>query len=299
MRTHFQAFAKAYPYLESEERFFYFSLLGGLPHTLPLLPFHDPLEVIETLLVEQFDSLFDVLSPSYILEEPYVRFLRAVAQGDGKKEGVFRKARLGEQIGERLLDTLLCEKIITIEYSREAPLAQAHPKAKLKKSLRGYKIEDKLRFTSPFLRFWFGWVMPYAKEIQLGQMHPFRRELLRDVHRLTSLSFEQLSMELLKEHYAKDDPLVEVASFWNVQSEFDIFAVTQSGKRLLAECKYKERKVVAKEFQKLQQKAKISDLKVDSYILFSKSGFSRELERLNSQTLLRFSLDDFERLLIS
>jgi hypothetical protein len=64
----------------------------------------------------------------------------------------------------------------------------------------------------------------------------------------------------------------------------------------LGECKYKERKVCKNELSKLKAKAEQSGINVDTYALFSKSGFSNELLQTQDEDLLLFSLDDLERL---
>jgi len=73
--------------------------------------------------------------------------------------------------------------------------------------------------------------------------------------------------------------------------------VSKSKKIILAECKYKERKICKNELTKLQQKAQYSGIKVDVYALFSKSGFSKELLSMKSDNLLLFELNDLETLL--
>jgi hypothetical protein len=176
--------------------------------------------------------------------------------------------------------------------SRQAPI-RAHPKHLLKKHLRGYRIEAKVRFVRPFERFWFGFVAPYRAALSGGKGLHFTENFAQHKERAYSLVFEQLSMQLLSDYYQTKDPVISQGSFWDHHSEFDILSVTRSGKVILGECKYTSRKVTKKELTKLKEKALHSGIRVDVYVLFSKSGFSKELLSEASQTLLLFELKEF------
>jgi len=235
-----------------------------------------------------------LVSPSYLLETPYRELLVAVARGDGKLYSVLRKAKLSENVGENLVAELVSLGILNIEYTRESPL-RIHPKNKLPKVQRSYRIQDKLRFRQPFMRFWFGFVTYFRKELELGGGEKFLENFEQHYEGLRSLVYEQLCNDLLLKVY--DEPIISSGSYWNVYSEFDILAVTKSKKLILGECKYKDRTVCKNELTKLKQKAAESGIKVDVYALFSKSGFSKELLGLQDEKLLLFDLNDLKVLL--
>jgi len=220
--------------------------------------------------------------------------LVAIARGDGRLSNVFRKAKVGESLGLRLLDELLELNIIELEDSRE-PALKKHPNQKLEKSLRSYKIEPKVRFKQPFHRFWFGFVEPYHKELMRGDSKRFFENFEQHFSRLHSFVFEQLSQELLNVHF--ENKIIINGNYWDVHSEFDIWAETKDGLHILGECKYTNRRVCKSELSKLRQKAVTSDLKVDVFALFSKSGFSNELKSSTEKDLLLFELEDFRGLL--
>ena len=243
--------------------------------------------------IEVFEA---VIYPSYLLEEPYRSLLIAIARGDGKTLNVFRRARVSEVTGEELLSELVDLGILQLEPSRETPLKE-HPKQKLKKHLRSYRIQSKVRFRAPFLRFWFGFVEPYRRDIAEGRTQLFLENFSRHQDRCASLSFEQLSSDLLAHYFAQKDPLASRGSFWDRHSEFDLLSISSSGKVILGECKYKGRKVCKNELNKLKEKALHSGIPVDIYTLFSKNGFSNELMQSKDEKLLLFELEDFRRLL--
>ena len=240
-------------------------------------------------------SFEEIISPSYLLDPPYRNLLIAAARGDGKLLNIFRRARTNETAGGELISQLEEIGILNIEYSREAPL-KVHPKQKLKKHLRSYRIQSKVRFNKPFYRFWFGFVEPYRKDILEGKVHSFLDNFSHHQDRCVSLIFEQLSNDLLEKYFQSADPLLSKGSFWDRHSEFDILSVTQSGKMVLGECKFKGRKVCKNELNKLKEKAVNSGISADIYALFSKNGFSNELIQSKSDNLLLFDINDFKEL---
>lgn len=249
--------------------------------------------MVEYNFVKDFAKFQTLVSPSYLLETPYRELLVAVARGDAKLYSALRKAKLNESVGEKIVQELVSLNILKVEISRETPL-RLHPKHKLKKEQRAYRIQDKLRFVQPFMRFWFGFVTYYRKDLALGKGDAFLENFEKHYERLRSLVYEQLCDALLVQHYAEKSPIISSGSYWNVYSEFDILAFTKEKRLILGECKYKDRTVCKNELTKLKQKAAESGLRVDVYALFSKSGFSKELLQMSDKNLLLFDLDDLK-----
>jgi hypothetical protein len=279
--------------LELEQAVEYFSILGGIGKDIELDYFDDVFSMVESNFIQNFSKFQALVSPSYLLESPYREILMAVARGDGKLYSVLRKAKLSETLGEQIVQELVNLNVLKVEASRESPL-RIHPKHKLKKEQRSYRVQDKLRFVQPFMRFWFGFVTYYKKDLALGKGDAFLANFEKHYERLRSLVYEQLCDALLTQHYKDKNPLISGGSFWNIHSEFDILAVSQDKKIILGECKYKDRKVCKNELTKLKAKALESGIKVDVYALFSKSGFSNELLQTQSTNLLLFDLNDLE-----
>ena len=274
----------------------YFSILGGIGHELELDYFDDVFSMVKSNFVDDFSRFQTLVSPSYVIETPYRELLVAVARGDGKFYSVLRKAKLSESAGEEIVKELVSLGVLKVESSRESPL-KVHPKHKLPKEQRAYRIQDKLRFVQPFMRFWFGFVTYYRKDLALGAGTKFLENFEKHYERLRSLVYEQLCNDLLLNYYAGKEEVLSSGSYWNIYSEFDILLLTKSKKVILAECKYKDRTVCKNELTKLKQKAAESDIKVDVYVLFSKSGFSKELLGSKDENLLLFDLNDLKVLL--
>lgn len=271
-----------------------FAVFGGVEASLELDFFDDIETIIRFNFVEKYRVLNQLIAPSYLIEEPYRFLLVSIARGDGRLSNIFRKAKVGESLGLRLLNELVALGMVEFEDSRE-PALKKYPNQKLEKSLRSYKIESKVRFKQPFHRFWFGFVEPYHQELIKGDAKRFFENFEQHFSRLNSLVFEQLSQELLN-HYCNNQ-LIMNGNYWDIHSEFDIWAEDKNGTHILGECKYTNRRVCKSELSKLKQKAQTSGLKVDVYALFSKNGFSNELKNIHKQDLLLFELEDFRGLL--
>jgi len=270
--------------------------LGGIGENIELDYFDDLHSMVESNFVDNFTKFQALVTPSYLIETPYREVLMAVARGDGKLYSVLRKAKLSETLGEEIIKELVALNVLKIEVSRESPL-RIHPKHKLKKEQRTYRIQDKLRFVQPFMRFWFGFVSYYKKELLLGKGDAFLNNFEKNYERLRTLVYEQLCDDLLVQYYEDKSPIVSSGSYWDIHSEFDILAITKSKKVILGECKYKDRKVCKNELGKLKIKAEESGIKVDVYALFSKSGFSNELLHSQDKKLLLFDLNDLKVLI--
>ncbi len=282
--------------MQMEQAIAYFALYGGVHREMDLDLFEEIALSAEIHFVQQFSETEALITPEYLLRTPYREMLVAIARGDGRISNVFRRAHVGEGVGERILEELQQLGIVVFENSRQAPLRE-HPKHLLKKHLRSYRIEPKVRFVKPFYRFWFGFVAPYREALLNKQGYAFTENFAQHRENAYSLLFEQLSNLLLADCFRTKDPIVSQGSFWDHHSEFDLLSVTQKGKILLGECKYTSRSVTKKELTKLKDKASQSGIKVDTYVLFSKSGFSNELLGLRDEVLLLFDLDAYTQLL--
>ncbi len=301
MRKHikqqFKDFYSHFTYLEMEQALEYFAVFGGMQSYVDIDFFDDLDEIIMHNFVLKYSQFDALITPSYLLEAPYRTLLIAIARGDGKLLNIFRRARINETVGGELVAELSATGIVQIELSREHPLKR-YPKQKIKKTLRSYRIQSKVRFMDPFLRFWFGFVEPYRHQIKDGKSHDFFQNFHLHYDRCVSLVFEQLSNELLELQFQVRDPLQSKGGYWDQYSEFDLLSLTKSGKIILGECKYKGRKICKNELTKLQEKALHSGIHVDYYALFSKNGFSNELLLSKDESVLLFDIESFKQLLV-
>ncbi len=274
----------------------FFAIFGGSENQPQLNPFVS----IDNCIQDEFSNNFLIhqaqIQPSYLLDNPYRQLLISVARSDGKINNVLRRSRLDEKLGGALIAELVDLGILFLEESREPPIKQA-PHMKIKKRLRGYRIVPKVRFASPFYRFWFGFVEYYNRYLLIGDTTLFMDHFARHKDKVFYLLFEQLSNLWLEKKYEPLDPIVSLGGFWNHKSEFDILQITNSGKLILGECKFKTKKITTAELSKLKHKAAESNIIVDKYALFSRTGFSLELKSKQDDSLILCDMDDFKVLL--
>ncbi len=294
IRDYFRSFCAQNAHLSLENQIELFAIFGGLQ---PLPRFEiggDLFSLVTHYFVSEFFESITWIKPEYLHEESYAKFLTALARGSGMARALFRRARIGETRGEAMARQLEEAGVLRRLESREAPIVLSRGQ-KLKKELRGYRVQDRYRFTKPFLRFWFAFVAPYASELTHGEGRRFLDNFRKHYEGLRSLVFEQLCDALLVELYGD---VRSHGSYWDRENEFDILIESKSGERILGECKYTSRPVTKAELNKLIAKAEYSRLKIDTFALFSKSGFSKELRQAESRKLRLFELKDLQALLL-
>ena len=208
---------------------------------------------------------------------------------------IFNKISIGESRGVEIVEELIDANIVFSQKSREAPI-RVYPKQLIKKELRGYTIGAKLFFTKPFYRFWFAFVEPNRNKYGVIDINKVLNSYKRDGYRLSSLLFEQLSLEILINSFNLEETTCDCASYWDRFSEFDIYCQCK-GMSIIAECKYTNKPVTKAELTKLENKIVKSALRYNKIALFSKSGFSQELIKLNRSDLHLYTIDNLKEII--
>ncbi len=229
-------------------------------------------------------------------DSDYQRLLSAIAIGDRRFHSACKRAHISEAKGLKAIEFFRLNGMIRMEYSREAPPQKMYPKQRLKREVARHRISHKMRFNSPFLRFWFYFIAPMHRSIVKGNFDSVLERFQERHHSFTGFIFEELSILLLQRKFS-EDPLVSTGSYWDRQVELDILAKTESGSIIVGECKWTNTKINKSELTKLQEKCKTVTLEPDIIVLFAKRGFSNELQRMQNSRLQLFSAEDFSDLL--
>jgi uncharacterized protein len=271
-----------------------FAIFGG--YTTPI----DTDASIETLLVQHILDQFELhrehfLSP--LQDNPlYLNILHAVAIGDRRQGSALRRARIGKERGNEAFEFLRACGYLKLERSREIPLVRAHPKQRFKKEIEHHKISHKFRFSSPFLRFWFAFVEPFAESIRKGEYERFFHHFNEQFNAFVGFTFEELCdlyiRDMLAQRFEAD--ILDSGSYWNREVEIDLFIETMEGEIWVGECKWTNHKVNKKEFHKLEEKCAKLLISPDKILLFTKRGFSNELSALKDKRLYCFNAEDLE-----
>ncbi len=269
-----------------------FAIFGGYDEPI------DTDESVESLvlrhIIAPFESHREKLLHNLHDNPLYLKLLHAIAIGDRREGSAFRRARIGKERGSEAFEFLRLNGYLTLERSREMPLIRAHPKQKFKKEIEHHKISHKFRFTSPFLRFWFAFVEPFAKSIREGNYQPFLDHFHGQFNAFVGFTFEELCDLYIREVLApkfKSD-ILDSGSYWNREVEIDLFIETIEGEIWVGECKWTNHKVNKKEFHKLEEKCTKLSIVPDKILLFTKRGFSNELDSLKDKRLYRFNAED-------
>lgn len=217
----------------------------------------------------------------------YHSVLTGIAVGDGKTHTAYKRANISKEVGDKAVEELCDLGIIRLDKSKKVFTSWAEED--------GEKVSNKLYFTSPFLRFWFAFISPLFKGIKEGNYAEIREKFKNRESEFTNLIFEQLSQEVLKTSF-KEDKIVECSSYWDNQTELEIYAKTKSGKIIAGSCKYTNAKIKKSELTKLQEKCKKAKIEADIFVIFSKQGFSSELKSLKGENLKLYTLKNFKQL---
>jgi len=206
--------------------------------------------------------------------------------GDGQTHTAFKRANVSKEVGQKAIEDLVEIGIIKV----------AKPDASFRDYKQSESVSNRLYFTSPFLRFWFAFVSPLFKGVRDGDFKEVKERFLNREREFYLLSFVELSHELLKTTLT-EDPILEIASYWDKEVEFDILAKTSSGKVIVGSCKYTNSKVKKSELTQLQEKAKTAGITPDICVIVAKQGFSNELKSLKGADLKLLALKNFKSLL--
>jgi len=292
IRRQFRSFYCRHMIHDIERLIAYFSVFGGLGWNIDI---DAPLEeLIQTEILDNFGLLHNQIVERVTDEPAYTKLLINLARGDRRIFSAFNKSGMSNLYGGLSLKHLQNTGVLEAEYSREEPPIKDGQK--LKREVARHRISHKMRFTSPFLRFWFYFIAPMRHYIEQGNYDKVIENFQKHHQAFIGYTFEELSNEMMKKKLSYLQ-LIDSGSYWDRHVEIDLMATTLEGKLVLGECKWKNHKMNKKELNKLLEKCDKVDFKPDILILFSKRGFSKELLSQKSKTLQLYSCEDFEDLL--
>ena len=264
-----------------EDALKYFAVFGGtswsVDTTKPLS------ELIESKILKNYTYINGDITKFTKSDKVSHSLLSAVAIGDGRVHSALKRARISRGEGEEAIDTLCDKGIIKAEYSLESPPSLDE------------KIDEKLNFSTPFMRFWFAFISPFFKTIKEGDYKEAKERFTNREQEFSELLFLKLSHELLKKSF-KEDPIVEIGSYWDRNIQIDILAKTASGKIIAGVCKYSNSKAKKSSLTKLQELCGLAELTPDICVIVSKGGFSNELKTLKGEDVKLFALKSFKTL---
>jgi len=290
IKQQFRSFYCRHMIHDIEKLIEYFSVFGGLGWQVDIDTNLD--ELIQTQILDNFGTLHNQIQELTTNEPAYTKLLTNLARGDRRIFSAFNKSGVSNLYGGLSLKHLQNSGVLKAEYSREEPADKSGNK--LKREVARHRISHKMRFTSPFLRFWFYFIAPMRKDIEEGNYEKVIEHFFQHHQAFIGYTFEELSNEMIKSRFSQ---LIESGSYWDRQVEIDLMASTLNNKLIIGECKWKNHKLNKKELNRLIEKCEKIDFEPDILMLFAKRGFSKELHNLQDKNLHLYSCEDFESLL--
>ncbi len=265
-----------------EQAIEYFSVFGGMSWGVDMTKSLE--ELIESKILKNYTYIHGDITKITQSDKVSHSLLSAVAVGDGRVHSALKRARISRNEGEVAIDTLCSKNIIKTEFPLESPPDSNE------------KIDEKLNFSTPFMRFWFAFISPYFKSIKDGDFKEAKESFANRKSEFYELTFKKLSMEVMKKSF-KDDAIVEIGSYWDRNTQIDILAKTKSGKIVAGICKYSSQKAKKSELTKLKEQCEAAELTPDISVIISKGGFSNELKALKGEDIKLFAFKNFKILI--
>ncbi|MBF7043243.1 ATP-binding protein [Campylobacter volucris] len=273
----FSDFLKKCLYFDIAKKFDFYSVFDEFEFDVD----KDLYSNILKIFIKQSDCILKQLN----LDEHCLKALHILSKNDRKRYSVNKFIPHFKALG--VINKLLEKEILILEKSQEKPLIK-NKRQKIKKELRKYNIQDKLIFKNQGLRFFFYFIYPNLALIYQNK----HEELLKIIH-LNLENYQGFTFELVcKEFLAKKLQVEQVFSFWNYYCEIDLY-YNEGDFYVIGEAKFKDRKICKNVLNILKNKAKELKIKPNLYVLFSKSGFSKEIIVNKERNLLLYTLEDF------
>jgi len=283
---HFRSFAFQNNISDFNKALEYFAVFGGTGWDV------DVSKSVATLIEEKVLSNYEALHESMTRYTHnnglYHMMLSIIALGVNHENDVFKKAKVGRDKGEEAIDYLESKSLIKFDLSVEKPLNEGGGKS------------DRILFDLPFMRFWFAMISPNYQSIVEGDYDEFAQKWhkIRDNFSilLSNLLLRDLVKETLNAKF-ENDRIVKIGSYYDKKVEIDILAKRKSGAMIAAACKYSKEPAKSNMMPNLIEKCTKAELEISDYVLFSKNGFTPEVEALREKEVLLLSGADLSSLL--
>ena len=250
-----------------------YSITGGIPkYILSIDRDQSALYNIENNLFDKNNYLYS--EPKFLLQEEvndlsrYFSILNAISIGHTKMSSISSYL----QINAGGISAYISKLIELDILEKEIPITENIDNSK--KVL--YKIKDN------YLKFWFAYIYPYQSYFEIENLTYVKNKIRSEFELYVSKIYEDLARESMWENVPF--PLLKVGRWWDKNTEVDIVALGENNKIVFGECKYSKKQVGLSILKQLQEKAKNikwnNNNREEYFILFSKSGFSEELEKL-------------------
>ncbi|SFV69559.1 hypothetical protein MNB_SM-5-77 [hydrothermal vent metagenome] len=241
-------------------------------------------ELIKKLILDDYAYIRNDVNEITSGAPLYHALLSAIAMGDGKTHASYKRAKLDKEVGDKAVTELVERGIIYVE----------KPKKEFTSWAENEQLDNKLYFTTPFLRFWFAFVSPLFKGIRDKDYTEVKKRWQNREAEFANLIFTQLSYALLQESFKEEEKIKEISEYWDKKIALDIYAKTVSGKTIVGSTKYTNAKVKKSELSRLQELCEKAGIDADIFVIVAKKGFSSELKALKGERVRLYTLKNFK-----
>lgn len=218
-----------------------------------------------------FEETTNILKQEMRNPAEYNNIIQTIASGASKLNEIATGAHMPSGMLVRYLTNLMELGIVV----KERPFGEKAARKTL------YHVGDS------FFRFWYGLVAPCMVLIQSGREDIAVQRIMQQLPTFMGPVYETMCKQWLLRHNGESLPFVlsEIGHWWGAdprtrrQEEIDIVASDGKDKALYAECKWRNEQVGVAELTLLRQRSQLLRHSDKYYALFSKSGFTEELER--------------------
>ncbi len=253
------------PKYSNEELIKTYGALGGVPFYLKEFdPEKDFFENIRDTFLNKLNILHE--EAEILLREElrkpniYFNIIKAMIDGATTLSEISSQSRVSITNVNKYLKVLERLEIIMREY----PVTGS---SKKKKFL--YRITDN------YFRFWLSFVYPYQGRIEENP-DSVLMNIKSNYDRYMGPVFEEVCMDYIARHYQYQ----ELGRWWYGDKEIDIVALDRNT-IIFGECKWSKNKIGVSVLEDLKEKSKDvrwkNNSRKEKYILFSRSGFTKEL----------------------
>ena len=271
--SHYHEFDEAF---SIDEQIRHYAVTGGVPKYIKL--FSKKKDVFVSIKENILSSgAFLYAEPEFLLQKEvseigsYFSVLKTIAAGNRKLGNIAGALGVSQSNLTTYLKTLIDLDIL----EREVPITEENPE---KSKMGLYRIKDN------FLTFWFKFVYPNRGLLESGQTKYVEEKIKKhfiDSH--VAYVYEDICREAVWNLLSDSLSFNRVGRWWGSKDvEIDIVAYDSMGTDILfGECKYSNLKKGFNVLNDLQQKALAvnwnRDSRRESYVIYSKSGFTDEL----------------------
>lgn len=264
--------AKMFRNVRNKEITEIYGVYGGIP---AYLDYHNPKvdlwsNITNNILKPDsllFNEVYYLLMQELRTPRNYFSILRSVSLGDSKLNDISQRTGIDRQSVIKYIDNLIQLRIL----ERKIPVTD-NPL----KSRRGlYHIKDN------YFKFWFRYIYPHLSLIEEHRSKVILDKIKVDFSVYMGKIFEDVCFHIINKNLKLFPFEIEkLGSWWDKDKEIDILAIGKKGEILFGECKYSNKAVGTDIYIKLKEKS--TDIKSNEkyYILFSKKGFTKDMNAL-------------------